>query len=1078
MKLDPLICLACKLGKAHQLTRSRNNTIIPDSITKPGDLIHTDQAESATPGRPMTISGKNNKIKVTVFTVFVDSISKKIFVEFQTSTNAEQTLKGKHRLEQSAAAFDVKIKHYRVDNGVFKSKEFKLDIEKQNQRISYSGVGAKWQNGVAERYIRTITERARTMLLHASTRWPDVITTELWTYAVNHAVDKWNCTPRKDLNFLTPDEIFAGVTTRDLNNPNMSDVFHTFGCPVLVLRHQLHEKKSLPKFEPRVQTGVFLGWSKDHARSVALVLNPKTDHISAQYHVIFDDNFETLNTTSKTTNIDQWTTIHKRNLATSTPIKTEFCSYENFLNPNPLSENSLHKGPNSDLLPSESPSLQRERRLSSLSSESQSISDAVSSSSSSVSSADLSVDDDESSDRNDKRSESEGQNAQREFPTLRSTRNVVVSRESTPRRGSHVFDPSNPTNSTGVRKSKRTRKPTLKVKETIQQVHAMAAELRSHQSKGKQFSFTEKVDKILELSSLNDGTFNDLNPHCFAASVNPNILTHRDAMKASDVESFREAMDDEVKRMIENKIFKEVPRSSVPMGQRILRAVWSHRRKTTPDGQIYRHRSRLCTDGSQQQYGIDYTETYSPVVSWTTVYILLILSVLLNLRTRQVDYVQAFPQATLPEGENVYMELPDGYDTSVSRSSTVLKIIRNIYGLKQAAFHWNELLTAGLLKLGFHQSAHDPCLFLKKDIICILYVDDSIFLSPKDSIIDEHIAALKDLDFDLTDEGDIEAFLGVKVQRDKQGHIKMSQPGLTDTILETLGLEKTSKCHDTPAVNPPLHAHENGAEREEKWNYRSVIGMLIYLARNTCPDIEYAVHQCARFQLNPKKAHENAVKRIGRYLLGTRDKGIIFTPQMEKLNDIQCYVDADFAGNYTKDTNSNPDSVKSRTGCVIKYAGCPITWFSRLQTEISLSTTEAEYIALSTAARELLPMREMFIELAKYLMIGTVTPIVRCELFEDNKGAETLANAPKMNARTKHIAIKYHHFREAVKAKYLQIKRVDTKEQLADILTKPVDRITLQHLRKGIMGWVCMFKRKFNGKERDYGQMRRQAHIN
>ena len=199
---------------------------------------------------------------------------------------------------------------------------------------------------------------------------------------------------------------------------------------------------------------------------------------------------------------------------------------------------------------------------------------------------------------------------------------------------------------------------------------------------------------------------------------------------------------------------------------------------------------------------------------------------------------------------------------------------------------------------------------------------------------------------------------------------------------------------------------------------------------------------------------------------------------MEDINNIQCYVDADFAGNYTKDTNENPDFVKSRTGCIIKYAGCPITWFSQLQTEKSLSTTEAEYIALSTAARELLPMREMFIELAKYLNIGTITPTVQCELFEDNKGAETLANSPKMNARTKHIAIKYHHFREAVKKKILQIKRVDTKEQLADILTKPVDRLTLQHLRKGIMGWVCMFGRMYNSNVIDYGKLRRKTHIN
>ena len=104
------------------------------------------------------------------------------------------------------------------------------------------------------------------------------------------------------------------------------------------------------------------------------------------------------------------------------------------------------------------------------------------------------------------------------------------------------------------------------------------------------------------------------------------------------------------------------------------------------------------------------------------------------------------------------MEIPDGYDDSISRSSKVLKILRNIYGLKQAAFHWNELLTAGLIKLGFTQSSHDPCLFLKNDIICMLYIDDSIFLTPKDSIIDEHIASLKALNFDLTNERDIKAF--------------------------------------------------------------------------------------------------------------------------------------------------------------------------------------------------------------------------------------------------------------------------------------------------------------------------------
>ena len=234
--------------------------------------------------------------------------------------------------------------------------------------------------------------------------------------------------------------------------------------------------------------------------------------------------------------------------------------------------------------------------------------------------------------------------------------------------------------------------------------------------------------------------------------------------------------------------------------------------------------------------------------------------------------------------------------------------------------------------------------------------------------------------------------------------------------------------------------------------------MLNYLARNTRPDIEYAVHQCARFQSDPRKPHGNAIKRIGRYLLGTRTKGIIFKPTKD-LSKFECFVDADFAGNYSKETCEDENSVKSRTGCVIKYAGCPITYFSRLQSEIALSTTEAEYIALSTAAREVLPLRELIIELKSILNIPEAELNIQCTLFEDNRGAEELAKVPKSRPRTKHIAVKYHHFRSAVKNGILKVTRVDTKDQLADIFTKALPKPALEHLRKGIMGWPAILSR-------------------
>ena len=134
--------------------------------------------------------------------------------------------------------------------------------------------------------------------------------------------------------------------------------------------------------------------------------------------------------------------------------------------------------------------------------------------------------------------------------------------------------------------------------------------------------------------------------------------------------------------------------------------------------------------------------------------------------------------------------------------------------------------------------------------------------------------------------------------------------------------------------------------------------MLTYLARHTRPDLEYAVHQCARCQCDPREPYANAVKRIGRYLIGTMNKGVSVTPK-KGYRHFECFVDADFAGKYTTETCEDHNSVISRTACVIKYTKCPITWFSRLQIEIVLSTTEAQYIALSTAAREVLPLREI-----------------------------------------------------------------------------------------------------------------------
>ena len=169
-----------------------------------------------------------------------------------------------------------------------------------------------------------------------------------------------------------------------------------------------------------------------------------------------------------------------------------------------------------------------------------------------------------------------------------------------------------------------------------------------------------------------------------------------------------------------------------------------------------------------------------------------------------------------------------------------------------------------------------------------------------------------------------------------------------------------------------LSRDELGAKRKHDWSYRSAIGMLGYLQNSTRPDISMAVHQCARFNTNPMLCHEKAVKYIARYLLSSQDKGIHYKPYMTRR--LECFVNAEFVGGWSSGYHTNPDCVLSRTGFVIMYAGCTLTWCSKLQTEIALDTTESEYIALSQAMREVIPFMNLMVEVGEVIPLHNPKP--------------------------------------------------------------------------------------------------------
>ena len=389
--------------------------------------------------------------------------------------------------------------------------------------------------------------------------------------------------------------------------------------------------------------------------------------------------------------------------------------------------------------------------------------------------------------------------------------------------------------------------------------------------------------------------------------------------------------------------------------------------------------------------GVDYGDKYAPVVAWSTVRTMMRISLKENWKSRQVDFANAFVQADLKE--DVYITMPPGFscpDYMGQPKDLDMKLDKSLYGLVQAPLYWYNKLTGALASHGFEPSDHDKCLFYGNGMVALIYVDDVVFFGPDQDKIDKLINSMRDIDkFNINVEDDFFHFLGVDISKDDDT-FTLKQTGLIEKILRTVKIEECNG-KETPAMKTPLSADTYGTPFKEDWEYASVIGMLFYLCSNSRPDIQFAVHQCARFNHCPRKSHDEAVKIICRYLQATKNKGLIFNIKTKMKLDM--YVDADFAGLYDVEDHDDPICVKSRTGYVLILGGCPISWASKLQTEIALSTLEAEYIALSTAMRELLPQRELLKEIGKKMKLDFVLPsIVHSTVFEDNNGALTIEN--------------------------------------------------------------------------------------
>ena len=364
-------------------------------------------------------------------------------------------------------------------------------------------------------------------------------------------------------------------------------------------------------------------------------------------------------------------------------------------------------------------------------------------------------------------------------------------------------------------------------------------------------------------------------------------------------------------------------------------------------------KARYCICGDLQEGEFD---THAQVISWSSIRVFLVLSITLKWHTCTIDFSNAFVQAKLDAP--VWIHLPCGFKSEHRYKKTCLCLKKSLYGLSVAPRLWSQHLLSTLKKEGFVASKYDSCLLIKLNMLIVLYVNDAGVCTKHD--IDELICRLTKCGFELTCKGSFSEFLGIKFVHDKEtGTITAMQQGLKK-ILSATAMEDCSS-NWVPATPTALWIDPDGEPMDEEWSYPSIIGMLLYLSTNTCPDITFTVSQVARFNHSPKKSHATAVKMIIHYLKPTIDKGTIIHPTSTL--QLDCWVDATFRNLYHFDPDHEPSAIKLCTGYIITLGGCPLVWKSQLQLTMALSTQEGEYCALSQAMHTLIPICTILIEI-------------------------------------------------------------------------------------------------------------------
>ena len=532
--------------------------------------------------------------------------------------------------------------------------------------------------------------------------------------------------------------------------------------------------------------------------------------------------------------------------------------------------------------------------------------------------------------------------------------------------------------------------------------------------------------------------------------------TYKEAVTGPNAKFWKKGIDSEIASLKKYKTWKLVPRSAAN-GRKVLTTKWvfvekqevDKNGKSTPFP-----KGRSVVRGFEQVQGVDYGETFAPVVKYTSVRVMCADVAEDDLEFHQMDAKTAFLNGKIEE--EIFVEIPEGVeieesdiaelhldkDDGTQELDLVCKLEKSMYGTKQAPRCWNKKINSVLSdQLGFKRSDGDPCLYVRHNdegvMMIALYVDD-LLLAAKTGCQISWMKRMLSERFEMKDLGEAKVCLGLEITRDRKAKkLYLTQVSYMDKIVKRFGMSAckpfATPIEEAKSSKDKLEIISEDDEDAVGAPYREAIGSLMYLMIGTRPDISFAVGKLARFCENPKRKHWLAVKRVLRYINGTSKMGLCYNGM--KREGIFGYSDSDWAGDVS--------DRKSTSSYVFMMAGAAVSWCSRKQTVIATSSCEAEYVAMCMACKEAVWLKRLV----------SVIPLKNdfekgLEVLADSQSAIKLAANESINRRNKHIDITYHFVRDVTSSGEVSLGYVPTSDMAADMLNKPLARLKFERFRR------------------------------